>query len=350
MTLGASWGIKLARYVAACSNVHAGRTVPRSGRRLLHGLEVKVGPSMVRLSSLPRALILAASLLIGGGALAPAAAAAAPLVSGDLGSSTYASSASIPSSASLGPLIYLRQTYNNCGPASVAEVLRYWGIVRSQAQVQAVLRADGNPGGMSPYGVPGYMDSLGMDALMGVNGTDDLVKALVANGFPVVVSQWVSLSDRYGHYRPIEAYDDAQGGFVSSDPYLGPGHFISYGDFDRMWASRHQQFFVLYPPSQQGLLDQVLADVGWDHDAAYAADLAQQQRHLNGTSPYSDSYSSPYPSYPGFGRASYAWLNVAWDEAQLGQTDAASAALQEASARGANKVLVRWIAEAAGIG
>ena len=301
---------------------------------------------MVRLSSLARALILPVSLLLCLGALAPTVAAAAPVAFNGQDGAADTSTMNVPASATLGPLIYIRQTYNNCGPASVAEVLRYWGIVRSQAQVQTVLRADGNPGGMSPYGVPGYMVSLGMDALMGVNGDEALVKALVANGFPVIVSQWVSLSDHYGHYRPIEAYDDAEGGFVSSDPFLGPGHFISYDDFDRMWASRHQQFMVLYPPAQQALLDQVLATTNWDHDAAYAADLAQQQRHLTDSTPYSGAY----PSYPGFGRASYAWLNVAWDEAQLGQTDAAAASLQEASARGANKVLVKWIAQAADLG
>src|SRR5260370_40734474 len=46
---------------------------------------------------------------------------------------------------SLGPLINIPQTWNNCGPASVAEVLAYWGISRTQGEVQAVLRADGNP-------------------------------------------------------------------------------------------------------------------------------------------------------------------------------------------------------------
>lgn len=75
-----------------------------------------------------------------------------------------------PSSAALGPLENIPQTWNNCGPASVAEVLAYWGIDRTQWQVQSVIRADGNPYGTTPYGVPAYMRSLGMRALIGIAG------------------------------------------------------------------------------------------------------------------------------------------------------------------------------------
>jgi hypothetical protein len=105
----------------------------------------------------------------------------------------------------LGPLVNIAQTWNNCGPASLAEVLAYWGISRTQGQIQAVLRVDGPTRGMTPYGVPGYARSLGMRALVGVDGTEALVKALISNGFPVIVSQQVSLTYRIGHYRPIEA-------------------------------------------------------------------------------------------------------------------------------------------------
>jgi hypothetical protein len=38
---------------------------------------------------------------------------------------------------------------------------------------------------------------------VGVGGTEALVKALISNGFPVIVSQQVSIIYRIGHYRPI---------------------------------------------------------------------------------------------------------------------------------------------------
>jgi hypothetical protein len=47
-----------------------------------------------------------------------------------------ASSTVAPSHASgaLGPLLNIAQTWNNCGPASLAEVLAYWGVSRTQGR------------------------------------------------------------------------------------------------------------------------------------------------------------------------------------------------------------------------
>lgn len=245
--------------------------------------------------------------------------------------------AALPARASLGPLVDIEQTLNNCGPASVAEVLRYWGIARTQGQVQAVLRADGNPRGMEPYGVPAYARSLGLDALMGVNGDDAVVKSLVAAGFPVIVSQWVSATDHIAHYRPIEAYDDARGVFVASDPYLGPNHLIGYAEFDQIWRSGNGRFMVLYPPGQQAQLRAALAAAGWDSTAAYQADLAKLQRRAANEQ---DRFLAGNARWRSFGA-----LSIAWDALQLGQLDAASAALRQAEAQQANAVLVRWIAQ-----
>ena len=249
-------------------------------------------------------------------------------------------SANLPVRASLGPLEFISQTLNNCGPASVAEVLNYWGIYRTQGQVQAILRADGNPGGMVPYGVPGYMHALGMDVVIGVGGTDEEIKALVAGGFPVIVNQWVSLSNHYGHFRPIEAYDDARGGFVSSDPYLGPNHFISYADFDEIWTTSSRRFIVIYPPSRQAAVQAMLAANGWDKAATYQADLTkQEQRQTPHTSAANTVFrNSDY-------RQGYGALNLAWDELQLGQFDAARASLQTAASGHANPVVINWIAQ-----
>jgi hypothetical protein len=71
-----------------------------------------------------------------------------------------AKTATLPRSAQVGHLVNIQQTLNNCGPASVAEVLRFWGISRTQEQVQLVLRSDGNPRGMVPYGIPSYMQTV----------------------------------------------------------------------------------------------------------------------------------------------------------------------------------------------
>jgi len=239
-----------------------------------------------------------------------------------------------PPAASLGPLIYIRQTLNNCGPSSVAEVLDYWGIHKSQGEVQSVLRADGNRGGMSPFGIPGYARGLGMSALIGAGGNDTVIKTLVANGFPVIVSQWVSLTDHYGHYRPIEAYDDQKGVFISSDPYLGPNHAIGYSEFDQIWATANQRFYVIYPPARQAQLTALLASTGWDPTSSYLADVAIQQARLNRgvNAPAGWSF-----------RRGYSALSLAWDNLQLGNIAAAQRAVDFAAAQGASPIVTGWI-------
>lgn len=241
--------------------------------------------------------------------------------------------APVRSAAAIGPLINIPQTWNNCGPTSVAEVLAYWSIQRTQEQTKAVLRGDGNPHGMAPYDVPVYMRSLGMRGLVGVGGSERLVKALVGNGFPVIVSQYVSATDHVGHYRPIQSYDDVQGTFVSSDPYLGQGHAIGYGEFDAIWQSTDRRFLVLYPPPKGPLLDAVLSSVGWNMRVAYAYDLARVQGQLQGRVADTTGYGSHRNYY----------LAIAWDDLQLGRTAAARAAIARALAAGANPITAGWI-------
>jgi hypothetical protein len=258
----------------------------------------------------------------------------------DLPNETHAASTgALRPAASLGPLINIPQTYNNCGPAAIAEVLAYWGISRTQAQVQAVLRVDGPVIGMTPYGVPSYARGVGLRALMGVGGTDTLLKILIANRFPVIVHDVVSVSDGTGHWRPVEAYDDAQGIFVTSDPLLGPGYELSYSIFDSLWAQRGSAFIVLYPASRQAALNAVVSTAGWNKVAAFKHNLA-----LLAASQLDASPASAPVSTAGVYRA----LAMAWDEAQLGNRTAARPYLQQAVRAGANPIQVSWIKQEIG--
>jgi len=238
------------------------------------------------------------------------------------------------SAASLGPLIYIPQTWNNCGPAAIAEVLAYWGIARTQAEVQSVVRVDGYSTGMTPYGVPSYARSVGLRSSMGVGGSEGLIKSLVANGFPVIVHQVVSLSDPVGHWRPVQAFDDHQGVFVTSDPYLGAEYRIGYSDFATMWAQRGYVFMILYPASRQAVLTKILAASGWNKTAAYTRDLVLVRAYQLDVSPVASPQSA---------QAAYRYLGMAWDEAHLGQHAAANTSLNLATRAGANQIEVGWI-------
>lgn len=233
----------------------------------------------------------------------------------------------------MGTLENIVQTLSNCVPASVAEVMAYWHVYRTQDQVQAVIRADGWSLGTSPYGIPPYVRRLGLRAFIGTAGTESLVKALISNGFPVLVEQWVSADDQVYHYRPVEAYDDQSAQFVTSDPYLGAGHPISYAEFNSIWQATDGRFMVIYPPSLRSRLQAVLRSAGWNAHAAYARDLAwqQSQQQTAGANTAGD----------------WIWYNVwvgtAWDQAELGHEHLAETALATASRMGNSSTVIGWV-------
>jgi predicted double-glycine peptidase len=237
------------------------------------------------------------------------------------------------SSVSLGPLETIVQTLNNCGPSSVASVLAYWRVYRTEAQVAAVLRADNSYWGMSPVDLPAYAQSLGLRALVGYGGTERLIKLLLANGFPVIASQYVSSSDPIRHYRVIEAYNDRTGTFVSADPYLGAGHLISYAEFSAIWTESDYRFQVIYPPSLQARLNAVLRAAGWNKTRAFSGAIYWEQAQMQ-TVDFANTGSWIW--YNGY-------IDLAFDRAQLGQFRKAQAALASAARKGISTVLIAWV-------
>jgi len=167
-----------------------------------------------------------------------------------------------PTEVSLGALVHTDQTMNNCGPSSIAEVLRYYGVTKTQQELQAILRPS-DPSGMEPWGIPAYAQTVGMRTLLSRNGNDQLLKSLLRAGFPAIVEDLISATDPGEHYRPVEGYDDTLGQFITADPLLGPRHAISYGEFNQIWAPTRNLFVVIYPPSKQPALDAALAAAGW---------------------------------------------------------------------------------------
>jgi predicted double-glycine peptidase len=240
--------------------------------------------------------------------------------------------------------VYIRQTLNNCGPASIAEVLHYWGVEQTQEQARVALRPSTENRGMWPYPVPAYVNKLGMSSLMGVGGTPDMIKALISNGFPVILAEAVSATDRTAHYREIEGFDDASQTFVSTDSYLGPNHAISYAENQKIWTG-NQRFMVVYPPDKQPLLDAVLASVNWSKDAAYQADL---QKLLHPELQRPEQFQQVPPGFANNSpfRKGMSQMSFAWDYIQLGQFDKAEEYLQQAAQQGAEPQTLSWIKSA----
>ena len=123
-----------------------------------------------------------------------------------------------------------------------------------------------------------------MRAFVGSGGDLELLKRLIASGFPVVIEKGYELPREgwLGHYLTIFGYDDEAQEMVSLDTNLGPwdgsGRYDSYEDIEKYWQQFNRTFFVVYPPEKE---QQILAILGpeivdrapmWQTGSASSAD------------------------------------------------------------------------------
>jgi hypothetical protein len=155
------------------------------------------------------------------------------------------------------------QSLNNCGPASVVMALSSFGIDVSQEDARLPLRGVNVLSGMGPQKVdPWVNESFGLRAVWRNNGTNDLLRRLVANGFVPMVTQWMqdpSIS-RIAHWRVVRGYDDALATFYVNDPMLGRMVPLSYQWFQNEWQPFSYRYLVIYDPKEEPLLRQIIGD------------------------------------------------------------------------------------------
>jgi hypothetical protein len=170
-------------------------------------------------------------------------------------------SAPLPARADVGPMRHLWQSLNNCGPAAVVMALSTFGISADQEVARLALRGPDVRRGMGPAPVdPWVNERYGLRAFARLNGTVDLMKRLIANGFAPMVTQWMqdpSVS-RIAHWRTVRGYDDATASFYVNDPMLGANVALSYDWFDANWQPFGYRWMVVYLPKDQGRLEQLV--------------------------------------------------------------------------------------------
>lgn len=138
------------------------------------------------------------------------------------------------------------QTWNNCGPATIAMNLSYFGSTIDQAQAGVVLRLSADDKNVSPYELVAYAQQQGYVSQRLVNGSTDLARTLLSNGIPVLVETWHEdgPDNGMGHYRLLVGYDDGSqtwtvydsydhSNLISSEPYGGLR--FSFGEMDNLW-------------------------------------------------------------------------------------------------------------------
>ncbi|MDP3965466.1 MAG: C39 family peptidase [bacterium] len=179
------------------------------------------------------------------------------------------------------------QTFNNCAPAALSIALSYYGIFKSQEVLAADLRPNNNPRGINdeksttPDRLGAKAQEYGLTPYFRGNGNINLIKRLVASGFPVLMRTLLEADEDFAHYRVIKGYDDTTEEIVQDDSYQGKNIRYSYDEFLKLWKPFGYEYLVLVPENKIAIIDAILgeeanAKISW-HNAIRTAEseLAQ---------------------------------------------------------------------------
>jgi hypothetical protein len=175
---------------------------------------------------------------------------------------------------------------NYCGPANFSMALTFWGWDGNRDVIgRAVMPVNEKDKNVMPYELQDYITENvpGMTSLIRNGGDIEVLKRLVAAGFPVLVEigiYEVDLNGKYswmGHYGFVTGYDDASRTIIYQDSYQpepqtnpGPNRKIGYEKLIQRWRAFNFVFIVVFPEEKQ---NEVLTLLG------PLADEGQANRH-----------------------------------------------------------------------
>ena len=216
-------------------------------------------------------------------ALAPTATATPALTETALPSPTASLvPTAIPASASLSGIRHEYQQFNNCAPASLSMVMSYWGWTGNQIETRAYLRPnfEADDKNVNPFEIVDYLEkNTQYDALWRVGGDLEVLKRLLAAGFPVLIEKGLDPHDDawLGHYQIVSGYDDAKSQFLVYDSYEGPAQAwgVPYDFIAQFWRHFNFAYVVVFPPESAAEVHSILgAQSDQQQNFQYAAELA----------------------------------------------------------------------------
>lgn len=160
---------------------------------------------------------------------------------------------------------WVPQTFNNCGPATTSMILQYFGFTVGQNETKAKLRTNADDTNVFTYEIAGYLkEDFGIESKLLYGGDITMLKKLVANGFYVVVEDWLHPNEDIGHVTIIRGFDDEQGVLIADDSYIGVNITYPYEEFTKtQWKAFNYEFLPVYRPGSEALLQAIVGDV-WD--------------------------------------------------------------------------------------
>ncbi len=161
----------------------------------------------------------------------------------------------IPSKAIISGIPHEYQSFNNCGPANLSMVLRFWGWQGDQRIIRDTLRSNENDANVMPDELAGFVESHSeLKALYRIGGTLHLLKQFIIAGFPVIIESGHQPADDWwmGHYVTISGYDDEQDSLITQDSLIMPDLPLAYEELaDNGWRDFNNLYLVIYPLARE---------------------------------------------------------------------------------------------------
>ena len=159
----------------------------------------------------------------------------------------------LPAQTQLAGFNHEYQRLNNCGPVTIGMALSYYGRTETQYDIAPFLRPHPQDKNVSVAEMAWYATTLGFEAVYSPAGNLDLLKRLIAEGFPVIIHTWAVLDagdDGVGHYQLATGYDQASGTITFHDSYRGPGVRRNFAQVDQDWRIFGRGFIVISAPAR----------------------------------------------------------------------------------------------------
>lgn len=181
------------------------------------------------------------------------------------------------------------QTWNNCGPATLATYLSYLGKGVTQVEAAAGLKPNESDKNVRVDEIVSYVEERFPDLVATplINGSPETLRLLLSNNFPVMLQTWLEEepNDGMGHFRFLIGYDDSTAEWIVSDSFISTnvsspysGIRIENDRFSDHWQVFGNNYILIYRPEDSLLINAIVGqnlDSDINHDQA-VADYAQK--------------------------------------------------------------------------
>jgi tetratricopeptide (TPR) repeat protein len=172
----------------------------------------------------------------------------------------------LPASVLLESPEWEKQDWNNCGPATLALGLRFYGWDGDQFDISALLKPDRGDRNVNIEELAFYVRTRAgwLAADYRVAGDLPTLKRFLAAGYPVIIEKGYIIEGERpdagwaGHYLLLTGYDDVSGTFTAQDTFIGRDEEVTYEVVEQGWRAFNRVYMILYPIEQRDRIEALL--------------------------------------------------------------------------------------------